>query len=41
MYELQAFPGFYAVYVFAGCILLLLAAQLLRTVVRREEGYYD
>ncbi len=33
--------GFYAVYGFVGCVLLVLVARLLRRVVKRPEDYYD
>ncbi len=33
--------GFYSVYGFVGCFLLVLAAKVLRRVVMRKEDYYD
>jgi hypothetical protein len=33
--------GAYGVYGFGACVLLVLAAKLLRRVVMREEDYYD
>ena len=32
--------GFYAVYGFVGCVLLVLIAKLLRKLVKRPEDYY-
>lgn len=33
--------GAYGVYGFVGCVLLVMAARLLRRVVMRSEDYYD
>ena len=33
--------GFYALYGFVACVLLVLAAKQLRKVVMRKEDYYD
>ena len=34
--------GFYAIYGFVACVLLVLAAKyILRPIVKREEDYYD
>ena len=33
--------GFYAVYGFAGCVVLVLLAKGLRRIVMRAEDYYD
>jgi hypothetical protein len=33
--------GFYAVYGFAACVALVLAAKVLRRLVKRPENYYD
>ena len=33
--------GFYAVYGFVACVLLVLAAKVLRFFVKRGEDYYD
>jgi len=32
--------GFYALYGFVGCVLLVLIAKLLRKLVKRPEDYY-
>ena len=37
----EGLPGFYAVYGFVGCALLVLIAKVLRKVLMREEDYYD
>lgn len=37
----EGFPAFYAVYGFAGCVFLVLAAKSLRKLVMREEDYWD
>lgn len=33
--------GFYGIYGFVGCVFLVLAAKELRTLVMRQEDYYD
>lgn len=33
--------GFYAVYGFVGCVVLVLLAKVLRKIVMRTEDYYD
>jgi hypothetical protein len=33
--------GFYALFGFIACVSLVLAAKVLRTVVKRDEDYYD
>ena len=37
----ESWTGFYAVYGFVGCVLLVLIAKLLRGLVKRPENYYD
>jgi hypothetical protein len=37
----EGFPGFYAIYGFAGCVFLVLVAKQMRKVVMRDEDYYD
>ena len=37
----EGWPGFYAVYGFVACVLLVLTATQLRKVLMREEDYYD
>jgi hypothetical protein len=37
----EGIPGFYPVYGFVGCVLLVLIAKELRKVVMRDEDYYD
>ena len=38
----ENWPGFYAMYGFVACVLLVLAAKfILRPLVKREEDYYE
>lgn len=37
----EGFPGFYAIYGFVACVILVLAAKQLRKVLMRKEDYYD
>jgi hypothetical protein len=37
----EGLPGFYAIYGFVACVLLVLAAKEMRKVLMRDEGYYD
>lgn len=37
----EQIPGFYAIYGFAGCVLLVLVAKEMRKVVMRREDYYE
>ncbi len=37
----ERMPGFYAVYGFVGCVILVLVAKEMRKVVMRDESYYD
>ena len=39
-HELEAIPGFYALYGFVGCVLLVLIAAQIRKRVMRPEDYY-
>jgi len=34
-------PGFYAIYGFLGCVVLVLVAKEMRKLVMRPESYYD
>lgn len=34
-------PGFYAIFGFVACVLLVLIAKEMRKVVMRKENYYD
>jgi len=40
-HPLEAVPGFYAIYGFIACVILVLAATQMRKVVMRGEDYYD
>ena len=38
----EAWPGFYAIYGFVACVLLVLVSKyVLRPLVKRDEDYYD
>jgi hypothetical protein len=38
----ENWPGFYAIFGFVACVLLVLAAKyILRPLVKRDEDYYD
>jgi hypothetical protein len=37
----ESFPGFYAIYGFIACVILVLIARELRKLVMRDEDYYD
>ena len=39
--SLEAFFGFYAIYGFVACVVLVLAATAMRKVLMRKEDYYD
>lgn len=37
----ETLPGFYAIYGFVGCVILVLIAKWMRTFLMRPEDYYD
>ncbi|WP_455199874.1 hypothetical protein [Kaarinaea lacus] len=37
----EGFPGFYALYGFVACVVLVLIAKEMRKVLMRKEDYYD
>ena len=37
----EEWPGFYAIFGLAACVLLVLVANILRPLVKRDEDYYD
>ena len=39
--SLEKIPGFYAIYGFVACVLLVLVAKEMRKVLMRKEDYYD
>lgn len=39
--EFEKIPTFYALYGFVACVLLVLAAKVLRRLIMRDEEYYD
>jgi hypothetical protein len=40
-FAVERWPAFYALYGFAGSVLLVLTAKLLRPLLRRDEDYYE
>jgi hypothetical protein len=40
-YSWENFPGFYAIFGFVSCVVLVLAATQLRKILKRGEDYYD
>lgn len=40
-HALEEWPGFYPLYGFAGCVVLVLIAKEMRKVLMRKEDYYD
>jgi hypothetical protein len=41
MHPWEGLLGFYAVYGFVGCVVLVLVAKWMRTFLMRDEDYYD
>ena len=37
----EGLPGFYAIYGFVACVILVLVAKEMRKVLMRDEDYYD
>jgi hypothetical protein len=37
----EDFPGFYAIFGFVACVVLVLVAREMRKIVMRREDYYD
>lgn len=40
-HEWENLPGFYPIYGFIGCVVLVLIAKEMRKVLMRKEDYYD
>ncbi len=40
-FEVEGWFGFYAIYGFVMCVMLVLVAKWMRTFLMRDEGYYD
>lgn len=40
-YRWEELPGFYPIYGFVGCVILVFAAKWMRTFLMRPEDYYD
>ena len=41
LHQWESIPGFYAIYGFVACVLLVLLAKQLRKLVMRDEDYYE
>jgi len=37
----EHFPGFYAIYGFVACVILVFIAKIMRKALMRKEDYYD
>ncbi|GAB2509023.1 hypothetical protein [Microbulbifer agarilyticus] len=40
-FRFEGLPGFYPIYGFVGCVILVFAAKWMRTFLMRPEDYYD
>jgi hypothetical protein len=40
-HEMEGIPGFYAIYGFVGCVVLVVVARWMRVVLMRDEDYYE
>jgi hypothetical protein len=40
-FDVERWPGFYAIYGFTGSVALVLVAKWLRRLLRRDEDYYE
>jgi hypothetical protein len=40
-FPLEEYPGFFAVYGFVSCVLLIFIAKVMRLFLKREENYYE
>lgn len=40
-HDWENLPGFYAIFGFAACVVLVLIATQMRKVLMRDENYYD
>jgi len=40
-FRAEGLPGFYPIYGFVGCVILVFAAKWMRTFLMRPEDYYD
>ena len=40
-FDWEKIPAFYAIYGFVACVLLVVLAKKMRTILMREENYYD
>ncbi len=39
--EVEAWPGYYALFGFLACVAIILVSKLLGYLLKREEDYYD
>ncbi|MFT7140615.1 MAG: hypothetical protein ACJAYE_000036 [Candidatus Azotimanducaceae bacterium] len=40
-HDMENIPGFYAIYGFVGCVVLVVVARWMRVVLMRKEDYYQ
>ncbi len=40
-YEVESWPGFYAVFGFIACVAIIVISKLLGYLLKRKEDYYD
>jgi len=40
-HEMESIPGFYAIYGFVGCVVLVVVARWMRVLLMRDEDYYE
>ena len=40
-HSFENLPGFYPIYGFIGCVILVVVAKWMRTILMRSEDYYD
>lgn len=41
VFDWESWVGFYGIYGFLACVLLVFAAKILRKIIMRKEDYYD
>lgn len=39
--DMERIPAFYAIYGFVACVVLVVLAKFMRTVLMRDENYYE
>jgi len=40
-HDMEGIPGFYALYGFVGCVVLVMVARWMRVFLMRDEDYYE